>query len=145
MRNPLTIFYADDDLDDLEFFKKIIQMNGEEYRLITHKNGDQLLQALENPPPSPALLFLDINMPGLNGLDVLKTLRESDRYMKLPIIMLSTTQEDSIVQKSLELGASYYVPKASNFNELKRSIEFALQINWGNFVPDQNNFLYHSN
>lgn len=145
MKDKLTIFYTDDDLDDLTFFKKVVQMISEEYIVITHMDGSQLLHALENPPPTPYLLFLDINMPGMNGLEVLETVRKSDRYGKLPIVMFSTTQDNSIIEKTRQLGANYYVPKAANFKQLKQSIEHALQINWGQFVADPNNFLYNSN
>ncbi len=142
MTDKLTIFYTDDDLDDLEFFKKIVQMISEDYVVITHKDGDQLLYALDNPPPNPFLLFLDINMPGMNGLEVLEKVRESGKHGQLPIIMFSTTKDKSIIHKTFELGATYYVPKSEGFKQLKKSIEDTLKINWGNFIPDKTNFLY---
>lgn len=144
MTDKLTIFYTDDDLDDLTFFKKIVHTISKEYEVITHMDGKRLLHALENPPPTPYVLFLDINMPGMNGLEVLETVRKSERFGKLPIVMFSTTKDDSIINKTRELGANYYLPKAANFKQLKKSIEHALQINWGQFVADHHNFLYNN-
>lgn len=145
MNEKLTIFYADDDLDDLEFFKLIIKQIGGNYEVVTHADGVELMAAINNPPPTPYVVFLDINMPKMNGLEVLKKLRESDKFKNLPVIMLSTTKDGPYVQQSLALGANYYVPKSSRFDELKLSIEHSLQINWETFIPDHSNFTYTRN
>lgn len=143
MNHEFTIFYTDDDQDDIEFFREIINSFGDSYSLVTQNNGDQLLHALNNPPPHPHLLFLDINMPGLNGLEVLKKIRESRNPENLPIVMFSTSGDVNTINKSRELGANYYVQKSNVFDQLKRSIEHTLAINWGNFVPTENNFIYN--
>ena len=145
MNDKLTIFYADDDPDDQDFFKIIIDLIGEKYEVMTHMDGLQLLDALENPPPSPYLVFLDINMPRMNGIEVLKKVRQSEKYGNLPIIIFSTSKDGSVIQQTMELGANYYVPKSAGFKELKKSIEHSLQINWETFVPDSNTFLYKDN
>ena len=75
-----TIFYADDDLDDLEFFREIIENLDADVNLVTQQNGQEVLHALNNPPPNPHLLFLDINMPGMTGFDVLQKVRESQNH-----------------------------------------------------------------
>lgn len=143
MEEKLIIFYTDDDEDDLEFFKKAIQSINSDYTVMTYTNGNQLLNALDNPPPNPYLLFLDINMPGMNGIQLLEAIRKSEKHGQLPVVMFSTTQDELVVQKTKELGANYYLPKAANFTKLKESIEHALKINWEKFTPDSNNFLYN--
>ncbi|MBN3583609.1 response regulator [Algoriphagus aestuarii] len=145
MDDKLTIFYTDDDIDDLEFFKTIVKMITDKYAVVTHMNGKQLLHALDNPPPNPYLLFLDINMPGMNGIEVLQTLRNSEKHASLPIIMFSTTKDETIIEKTRALGANYFVPKAGNFKLLRESIEHTLNINWNSFIADNSNYLYHSN
>ena len=142
MNHEFTIFYTDDDQDDIEFFREIISSFNKSYTLVTQNNGDQLLYALNNPPPHPHLIFLDINMPGLNGLEVLKKIRESGNAENVPVIMLSTSGDINTINKSRELGANYYVQKSNIFDQLKKSIEHALSINWGSFVPTENNFIY---
>ena len=91
------------------------------------------------------MVFLDINMPGMSGLEVLQTLRKSEKFSSLPIVMFSTTRDESIVLKTKELGANYYVPKAENFKLLRKSIEYTLQINWDSFIADRSNYLYDNN
>ena len=97
MKAGFTIFYTDDDQDDLEFFREIIESIDANISLVTHTNGDQLLHALDNPPPQPHLVFLDINMPGMTGFEVLKKVRQS--HDSLPVVMFSTSGDDETINK----------------------------------------------
>ena len=140
------IFYADDDQDDLEYFRKAVSdIKTSVVELHTHNGGDLLIYALENPPPIPSVVFLDLNMPGLNGFEVLASLRKNDRHRKLPIIVFSTSSDEATIEKSWQLGASYYLPKSSTYSSLKRSIEHILSLDWENFTPTKDNFLYRNN
>ena len=143
MKPNFTIFYTDDDPDDREFFLDIIGQLDESYNVVTQNNGQQLLYALNNPPPHPCLVFLDINMPGLSGYETLKRVRESEKHRELPIIMFSTSSDENSIKKCRELGASYYLPKSGVFEQLKKSIEHTLKINWRTFIPGKNNFVYN--
>lgn len=138
----LTIFYTDDDLDDLDFFREIVESLGEQYQVVTQNSGNALLDALHNPPPHPYLIFLDINMPGLNGLDTLKNIRKSNDHKLMPIIMFSTSNDVDIREKARLYGATYYLPKSGDFLKLKKSIEYVLSINWGSFITTDQNFVY---
>lgn len=140
MKSPFTIFYTDDDQDDLDFFREIVETIDADVSVITHTNGTQLLYALDNPPPQPHMVFLDINMPGMTGFEVLEKMRQS--HNELPVVMFSTSGDEQTISKSRELGANYYVPKSGIFDQLKKSIEHALSINWGKFTPTENNFVY---
>lgn len=142
MKNDLTIFYADDDQDDLEFFREIVGEIGEQYNVVTQKNGEELLKAIDNPPPHPYVVFLDINMPGITGLEVLKKLRSEEKHDKLPVVMFSTSKDQEVIEKSRQLGANYYMAKSGVFDNLKKSIEHALSINWNSFKPNDHNFVY---
>lgn len=142
MKRDLTIFYTDDDQEDLEFFREIVDIIDEDVVVHTHNSGPALIDALDNPPPTPHLIFLDINMPGMNGFEILKKVRESESHRELPIIIFSTSGDDFAVEKSRQLGASMYVQKSSVFDHLKKSIEHALAINWNTFIPTDQNFRY---
>jgi CheY-like chemotaxis protein len=143
MNTDLTIFYTDDDQEDLEFFKEIIDTLDVNVNVVTQRNGQQLINALNNPPPTPHVVFLDINMPGMNGFEILKHVRNSLNNKHLPIVMFSTSGDETAIEKSRELGASYYVQKSSAFEQLKKSIEHALRINWDTFKAGKNNFVYN--
>lgn len=145
MKNEFTIFYTDDDLDDLDFFSEVIDSMNTDVTLVTQNNGKKLLDALNNPPPSPSILFLDLNMPGINGFDVLTEIRSSDNLKKLPVIILSTSNDDKIIDKSLNLGANFYITKPTDFVSLKKSIEHTINVNWNLFIPNKDNFVYLNN
>lgn len=142
MKKEFTIFYTDDDQDDLDFFTEIVDSIDNSYTVVTYNNGKQLLEALLDPPQTPYILFLDINMPGMNGLEILKMIRESRSYKNLPIVMFSTSTDKKTIQKSFELGANFYVPKSGMFDQLKKSIEYAIKMNWSSFTPTEENFVY---
>lgn len=142
MKRDLTIFYTDDDAEDLEFFREIVDIIDEDVVVHTHNSGLDLMNALDNPPPTPHVMFLDINMPGMTGFDILKKVRESENHRELPIVIFSTSGDDFAVEKSRQLGASMYVQKSSVFDQLKKSIEHALAINWNTFIPTDQNFRY---
>ena len=142
MNKELTVFYADDDIDDLDFFRDVIASIGERIKLFTHDRGDNLLDALRNPPPTPQIIFLDLNMPGKSGFDVLKELKASEEFKHIPVVAFSTSSDDNNVSKCMKLGASFYVTKSTSFDSLKKSIEYALDIDWDNFKPSMAEFIY---
>ena len=143
MKNELTIFYTDDDADDLDFFVEATHSLGQNLNIVTQDSGNKLLDDLKNPPPNPHVIFLDLNMPGINGFDVLKILRNTDNFKKVPVIVFSTSRDESIINKSRELGANYYISKPTDFSVLKKTIEHALTINWSTFIPNIDNFVYN--
>jgi len=142
MNTELTVFYADDDIDDLDFFRDVINSIGQKIKLFTHDRGDNLLTALRNPPPVPQIIFLDLNMPGKSGFDVLEELKSSDDFKDIPVVAFSTSSDDHNVSKCMKLGASFYVTKSTSFDSLKRSIEHTLSIDWQNFKPSMAEFIY---
>lgn len=140
--NKQNIFYADDDVDDLDFFREIVEEIGDDFRVFTKDNGNDLLNALETPPPHPNVVFLDINMPGINGLDILKVVRQNENHKGLPIVMFSTSNDEAVIDRARQLGASYYLPKSGDFKKLKKSLEHVLSIQWNSFIPTEQNFVY---
>ncbi|MDR7370391.1 response regulator [Flavobacterium aquidurense] len=137
----LTIFYTDDDDDDLSIFADAVESLPEKIQLKTYNGGDKLLTAIYNPPPIPHLIFLDLNMPGKNGFDVLAELRSSEKK-DIPIVIFSTSNEPGIIERCRTLGANYFITKPVLMSDIVKSIEHALSIDWKKFVPDTKNFVY---
>ena len=138
----LTIFYTDDDQEDIDFFREIVDIIDSRVKVVVQSNGQELINALNNPPPTPYLVFLDINMPGMNGLETLKKVRESEQHKNLPVVMFSTSADEMTIEESKKLGASFYVPKSGAFDKLKKSIEHTLKMNWNNSFPEKSEFVY---
>ena len=139
-----TIFYTDDDEDDLSIFTDAVESLPRKIELMTYNGGDKLLKAIYNPPPTPNVVFLDLNMPGKNGFDVLSELRSSESKSDIPVVIFSTSNEPTIIEKCRSLGANYFITKPVLMKDIIKSIEHTLQIDWNEFVATERNFVYKS-
>ncbi|WP_417941687.1 response regulator [Flavobacterium sp. RS13.1] len=143
--NAITIFYTDDDEDDLSIFADAVESLQKEVVLQTYTGGEKLLAAIYNPPPTPNVVFLDLNMPGKNGFEVLSELRNNHLKTKnIPVIIFSTSNEPGIIEKCRVLGANLFITKPVLMKDIVDSINHALEIDWENFVPTTGNFVYKS-
>jgi len=120
MKKDITIFYADDDEDDLSFFKMATSELSCDVRLFS--NGTDLLEQIKNPPPVPQVVFLDINMPHRNGLQILQDIRESD-YPDTQVIIFSTASSDASIEQMKKLGANYYLIKPTSVLVLEKALK----------------------
>ena len=142
MKKDLTIFYADDDVDDLEFFSEVAGSIDDGITVSKHDSGQRLIDALHNPPPSPHIIFLDLNMPGRNGFEILQELKTTAHLKEIPVVVFSTSSDEQNINRSRQLGANFYLPKLSSYEDFKKSIEHTLTIDWNNFDTNGSSFLY---
>ena len=104
MKKHPTIMVVDDDAVIVKMLERILRLEG--YDVITAGDGKAALLLLEKAKPD--LVILDIMMPGLDGVQVLKLMRERSN---VPVIMLTARDEDFSIKQTLELGADDYVKK----------------------------------
>jgi len=135
------LFYVDDDSDDRFFFEEAAHDIHENVQLF--ESGDELLESLRHPPPSPSIVFIDLNMPRKNGFEILEEIRSSDNFRSVPIVVYSTSGEANTISKCLNLGASFYMTKAVRIATLRDAINHLLHIDWTTFKPDLKNFVYN--
>jgi DNA-binding response OmpR family regulator len=76
---------------------------------------------------TPDLLLLDINMPEVSGLDMLEFLRRRKEWKDLPVIMLSSEAAESVIDKSMEMGADSYLMKPITLEELEKTMANVIQ------------------
>jgi len=141
----LNVYYVDDDMDDILIFSdtiKHIEKNiNSQLGLKTFTHGMEMLANIENTDPQNAILFLDINMTGLSGFDVLRTLRSNPLWEKTPIIMYSTSSNPNTIHTSFVMGATGYMVKPHDFAELKKVLTKIFMIDWNDYQRDYNTFL----
>ncbi|AXB57599.1 response regulator [Flavobacterium fluviale] len=126
-----TILLADDDMDDTEMFCEALADVDESIICYTAINGNEAIKKLnELKEDLPDIIFLDLNMPIMNGWDCLKYLKQHERYKDIPVIMISTSSHKNDLDTATSLGAICYFVKPNNFNDLKhvlRSITSNIQ------------------
>ncbi len=135
-----SIFYVDDDADDLDFFKEVVDEINEAVTLF--EEGAKLLHSLHNPPPNASVIFLDLNMPVKSGFDVLKEIRTSPAIEKTPVVILTTSISPSDIELSKKLGANLYIRKPTSINGLRKAIAHVLSIDWETFNSSDHEFVY---
>jgi len=117
---PNRILIVDDDPMVLHFVDLVLTQQG--YRVTTAASSDTALQLLGRDPF--ALVLLDINMPGMTGLDVLRLMR--DRPKRPKILMITAHRDPATIMKALEQGADGYLAKPFKPQDLTRRVEVIL-------------------
>ncbi|MFD2571957.1 response regulator [Spirosoma soli] len=113
-----SVWVVDDDEDDQLFIRTAFASISPPISVLTLNDGEELLPKLAEYDELPQLILLDINMPYSNGFDTLKQLRTTSKYATLPVVMLTTSSDESDRQHSLSLGADQFITKPANFNQL---------------------------
>jgi CheY-like chemotaxis protein len=116
----ISILLVDDDVDDQEIFLLTMQDTGVGVKCEFASDGVQALEKLGVDAYQPHLIFIDINMPKMNGMELLAELKQNPRLVKTPIYMYSTSDQKEIVTKCMELGASGFMKKSPDIEELRR-------------------------
>ena len=123
MNRNFTISIVEDDPDITEILKDNLAREG--YRIQTFTHGDQALDAILQSPPD--LVILDLNLPGMSGLEVCKYIRHNERTADLPILMLTARSEEIDKIIGFELGADDYITKPFSPRELLARIRVHLR------------------
>lgn len=118
-RMSKTFLLADDDMDDIELFSHALSEIDTSITFYTASNGRQALHKLDDPEIGrPDIIFLDINMPEMNGWKCLQALKENDTHKDIPVIMYSTSSESNDIQRARTGGALCYYVKPESYREL---------------------------
>lgn len=115
---------ADDDADDAYLFCIALSRTAPGTECLTVENGLELFEFLSRKDAiRPDVIFLDINMPVMNGWECLRKLKDSSHYRSIPIIMYSTSSAKKDIDMAYNLGAILFVTKPEDFKELSSILE----------------------
>jgi two-component system response regulator len=119
--NNGVILLIEDNPDDVTLTIRALQRNNIRNEVVVASDGEEaveyLLPADGTAPLNPALILLDVNLPKLGGLDVLRRIRADERTINLPVVVLTTSKEERDVIESYRLGANSFVRKPVVFGE----------------------------
>lgn len=115
---------ADDDADDAELFTEALAAINPRILCDYVSNGKILLDKIRHQQDElPDIIFLDINMPEMNGWDSLIELKKHSSLRHIPVVMYSTSSTYRDMQAAKKLGANFFYTKPDNFRELKLFLE----------------------
>ncbi len=124
MRNNRKIIYiADDDEDDRELIADALEENGVPLDFIKHAHdGHDLLAKLQTESTRPSIILLDLNMPRMNGREVLSALKSDNHLSYVPVVMFTTSDLDIDIKDCYDLGCNSYMSKPNTYGDLVKAM-----------------------
>ena len=119
MKTGNIFFIVDDDPDDQELFIQALKGIDQSGQCITAFDGRDALQKILNEMLLlPDFIFLDLNMPLMNGKQFLTEIKNNEQLRQIPVIIYSTSYEKKDIEETTALGAAFFLQKPNKFDEL---------------------------
>ena len=123
----LLFFLADDDEDDRMLFSEALTEINPDIKCIMAKNGEEALFLLQNGLfELPDYIFLDLNMPVMNGLKCLAEIKKTSLLKHIPVVVYSTASKKEYIEESKNLGAMSFFIKPPDFTGLTQYLKTIL-------------------
>lgn len=119
----LKIILVDDSAEDIELALHTLKKNEYIEKIDHFKDATQALDYIvgeSEPVISSLFILLDMNMPGMGGLDFLKRIKANDKTKSIPIAVLTSTTELPDIKESMRLGVKFYIPKPIESEDLDK-------------------------
>jgi len=134
----LRILLVEDSPSDVRLMREALSAHNSSHELLVVTDGEQAVRFLRHEPPytdspRPDLVFLDLNLPRLDGRDVLSMMKADPALRSIPVIVLTTSESDQDVHNAYDLHANCYIRKPGDFDEFLRIVR-ACEDFWFNIV-----------
>jgi DNA-binding response OmpR family regulator len=117
-----TVLIVEDEEDAAELFAEMMRVSG--FRVIKTSKSQPAIAIMTEEKPD--LVLLDIMMPGVSGLDILRQMRRDPNLSDIPVIVLTAKSMPADIKNGMEAGASTYLTKPVGFQELKEAVDRTL-------------------
>jgi len=140
--NEVEILLVEDNPNDVELTLRALKKHNLANKVHVVDDGEKALEfifatgdyAERNIETYPKLVLLDLNLPKVNGLEVLKKIRSDERTKLIPVVMLTSSREEADIVESYKLGVNSYIVKPVDFKEFIRAISelglYWVVLNW---------------
>jgi CheY-like chemotaxis protein len=129
MTMPVTIIMVEDDEGHARLIEKNIRRAGVTNEIMPFPDGTSALAFLLGPDGSgrdnagrPLLILLDLNLPDMTGVDILKVVKENEHLKRAPVVVLTTTDDQREIQRCYDLGCNVYITKPVNYEGFSNAI-----------------------
>lgn len=124
---PVEVLLVEDDPGDVILTQEGLRASKLHINLYVVDNGEKALAFLHREPPyedapRPGLIILDLNLPRVNGMEVLKEIKTNETLQTIPTVILTTSRAEEDVVRSYKLGANCYVSKPLNLDEFVKVV-----------------------
>lgn len=128
------ILLVEDNLDDIDLTRRAFRKSNIQNELVVAEDGQEAIDLLfgqdgQGSDFRPVLILLDLNLPKIGGLDVLRRIRSDDRTKHYPVVALTSSSEESDLVESYDLGVNSYICKPVDFTQFVEAVQ-ALQLYW---------------
>ena len=124
------IAMVEDDEGHARLIEKHLRRAGLRNKIFPLRDGATAMDFLFGPKGSglvnegrPLLILLDLNLPDMSGVDILKRLKESDHLRTIPVVVLTTTDDATEIQRCYEVGCNFYVTKPVDYERFTKTIQ----------------------
>ncbi len=129
--NPKTILLVDDSPSDIGLTRRALEKSHIANELMVAEDGQEALNFLFDTDPLtgqkknelPALILLDLKLPKVDGLQVLRQIRADERTSRLAVVILTTSTEEDDIAQSYDLGANSYIRKPVDFKQFVDAVQ----------------------
>ncbi len=126
----LNILLVEDDMIELMKFNRVVGGLDVIHNIIEANNGEEALNKLEDKANLPDVIFLDLNMPKVNGIEFLKILKNDDVLKYIPAVILTTSSNERDLVECYKIGIAGYIMKPLKYEDYVTKIE-SLLLYWG--------------
>lgn len=129
MNEPIPILLVEDNPADVELTLRAFQRRRLSNPVAVARDGEEALDYVHRrgvfagAAPPPGVILLDLRLPKVDGLDVLRELKAHRLYHNIPVVVLTTSAQDEDIKRSYELGAASYIVKPVEFEKFQEVVE----------------------
>jgi len=124
MQNSKPILLVEDDAVDVMMVKRVLKDMRVTRELVQAGDGEQALAYLrDDGNAKPCIILLDLNMPKMNGIELMRIIKTDEVLQRIPIIVLTTSNSDQDIFESFELGAAGYMLKSVDYKKFVEIIK----------------------
>ena len=121
-QGEIEVLLVEDNASDVELTLRALQKRNLANRVVVARDGVEALQLLERAEQPPKVVLLDLKLPKLNGLEVLRRMKSDERTKRIPVVVLTSSHEEPDVEESYRLGVNSYVVKPVDFESFATAV-----------------------